>query len=196
MISQIGAPSGSIDRLRYRTDKAMQPDDGRPSRASLLPIICRSHHGRNNARRRGGTLKSTGTTRLSGHQQSTTLSRENTNADATQYDACLHRSRSDHEQQNRLRQSGAASDAGEFRRPRRRLRLPHPYPSATLQKFPFFAGRVYTPELASPEEMTALHKALHMERVVIVTPSDLRPRQFADAVRHGGARRRPRAGSP
>src|SRR4051795_7490006 len=38
-------------------------------------------------------------------------------------------------------------------------------------KFPFFAGRVYTPELASPEEMRALHKALHMQRVVIVTPS-------------------------
>src|SRR6266481_4660994 len=38
-------------------------------------------------------------------------------------------------------------------------------------KFPFFAGRVYTPELASPEEMSALHKALHIERVVIVTPS-------------------------
>jgi predicted TIM-barrel fold metal-dependent hydrolase len=38
-------------------------------------------------------------------------------------------------------------------------------------KFPFFAGRVYTPELASPEEMAALHKALHIERVVIVTPS-------------------------
>ncbi len=43
----------------------------------------------------------------------------------------------------------------------------HPAP----EKFPFFAGRVYTPELASPEEMTTLHKALHMERVVIVTPS-------------------------
>jgi len=43
----------------------------------------------------------------------------------------------------------------------------HPDPA----KFPFFAGRVYTPELASPEEMTALHQALHMERVVIVTPS-------------------------
>jgi predicted TIM-barrel fold metal-dependent hydrolase len=43
----------------------------------------------------------------------------------------------------------------------------HPDP----EKFPFFAGRVYTPELASPQEMTALHKALHMERVVIVTPS-------------------------
>src|SRR5271170_203487 len=38
-------------------------------------------------------------------------------------------------------------------------------------KFPFFAGRTYTPEPASPEEMAALHKALHIERVVIVTPS-------------------------
>jgi predicted TIM-barrel fold metal-dependent hydrolase len=38
-------------------------------------------------------------------------------------------------------------------------------------KFPFFEGRVYTPELASPEEMSALHKALQIERVVIVTPS-------------------------
>jgi predicted TIM-barrel fold metal-dependent hydrolase len=43
----------------------------------------------------------------------------------------------------------------------------HPDP----EKFPFFAGRVYTPELASPEEMAALHKALRMQRVVIVTPS-------------------------
>jgi predicted TIM-barrel fold metal-dependent hydrolase len=43
----------------------------------------------------------------------------------------------------------------------------HPDPA----KFPFFAGRVYTPELASPEEMSALHKALHIQRVVIVTPS-------------------------
>ena len=39
------------------------------------------------------------------------------------------------------------------------------------KKFPFFAGRIYTPEPASPEEMSALHKALHIERVVIVTPS-------------------------
>lgn len=38
-------------------------------------------------------------------------------------------------------------------------------------KFPYFPGRVYTPEPASPEEMSALHKALHIERVVIVTPS-------------------------
>src|SRR6202042_2031001 len=39
------------------------------------------------------------------------------------------------------------------------------------EKYPFFDGRVYTPEPASPEEMAALHKALHIERVVIVTPS-------------------------
>jgi predicted TIM-barrel fold metal-dependent hydrolase len=39
------------------------------------------------------------------------------------------------------------------------------------EKFPFFAGRIYTPEMALPEEMAALHKALHMQRVVIVTPS-------------------------
>src|SRR6266478_5513233 len=47
----------------------------------------------------------------------------------------------------------------------------HTHIHADPEKFPFFAGRVYTPELASPEEMTALHKALHLERVVIVTPS-------------------------
>src|SRR5579872_5694797 len=39
------------------------------------------------------------------------------------------------------------------------------------EKYPFFAGRVYTPEPATPEEMAALHKALGIERVVIVTPS-------------------------
>lgn len=39
------------------------------------------------------------------------------------------------------------------------------------EKFPFFAGRVYTPETALPDEMAALHKSLHIQRVVIVTPS-------------------------
>jgi predicted TIM-barrel fold metal-dependent hydrolase len=47
----------------------------------------------------------------------------------------------------------------------------HTHIHADPSKFPFYAGRVYTPELASPEEMSALHKALHIERVVIVTPS-------------------------
>ena len=37
-------------------------------------------------------------------------------------------------------------------------------------RFPFYAGRVYTPEPALPEEMAALHEALHIRRVVIVTP--------------------------
>jgi predicted TIM-barrel fold metal-dependent hydrolase len=37
--------------------------------------------------------------------------------------------------------------------------------------FPFFAGRVYTPPVALPETQSALHKALHIQRVVIVTPS-------------------------
>jgi hypothetical protein len=39
------------------------------------------------------------------------------------------------------------------------------------EQFPFFSGRVYTPEMALPEEMAALHTALHMQRMVIVTPS-------------------------
>ena len=39
------------------------------------------------------------------------------------------------------------------------------------KNFPFYSGRVYTPELASPEEMAELHKALHIKRVVIVPPS-------------------------
>jgi len=39
------------------------------------------------------------------------------------------------------------------------------------EKFPFFSGRVYTPETALPEEMAALHRALRLQRVVIVTPS-------------------------
>ncbi|AHY52045.1 amidohydrolase family protein [Bradyrhizobium japonicum] len=47
----------------------------------------------------------------------------------------------------------------------------HTHIHGDVEKFPFFAGRVYTPEPASPEEMAALHKALRVERVVIVTPS-------------------------
>ena len=60
------------------------------------------------------------------------------------------------------------------------------------QKFPFFTGRVYTPEQASPEEMSALHKALGIERVVIVTPSvygtDNSATRFGMMARGGTAR--------
>ena len=47
----------------------------------------------------------------------------------------------------------------------------HTHIHADPDKIPFFAGRVYTPESASPQEMSELHKALGIERVVIVTPS-------------------------
>ena len=47
----------------------------------------------------------------------------------------------------------------------------HTHIHADPQQFPFFPGRIYTPELASPEEMSALHRALKIKRVVIVTPS-------------------------
>ncbi len=64
----------------------------------------------------------------------------------------------------------------------------HPDPA----KFPFYDKRVYTPELASPEEMSALHKALHMQRVVIVTPSiygpDNSPTLFGMKARGADAR--------
>jgi predicted TIM-barrel fold metal-dependent hydrolase len=47
----------------------------------------------------------------------------------------------------------------------------HTHIIADPAKFPFFGGRVYTPETALPKEMAALHKLLHIQRVVIVTPS-------------------------
>jgi predicted TIM-barrel fold metal-dependent hydrolase len=47
----------------------------------------------------------------------------------------------------------------------------HTHIHGDMREFPMFAGRVYTPEPALPEEMAQLHKALHMQRVVIVTPS-------------------------
>jgi predicted TIM-barrel fold metal-dependent hydrolase len=68
----------------------------------------------------------------------------------------------------------------------------HTHIHGDVDKFPFFAGRVYTPEPASPEEMSALHKALHMERVVIVTPSvygtDNSATQFGMMARGAAAR--------
>lgn len=38
-------------------------------------------------------------------------------------------------------------------------------------KFPYWAGRRYTPETASPGEMKQLHRTLQVDRVVIVQPS-------------------------
>src|SRR6266536_5200684 len=39
------------------------------------------------------------------------------------------------------------------------------------QRFTFTPARTYTPEPASVDEMRRLHRALHMDRVVIVQPS-------------------------
>jgi predicted TIM-barrel fold metal-dependent hydrolase len=38
-------------------------------------------------------------------------------------------------------------------------------------QYPWFSGRGYTPEPASPEEMRKLHRAMHVDRVIIVQPS-------------------------
>jgi predicted TIM-barrel fold metal-dependent hydrolase len=45
----------------------------------------------------------------------------------------------------------------------------HVFPDAA--KFPFWSGRVYTPPTATSDDLLAQQKALHMDRVVIVTPS-------------------------
>ena len=47
----------------------------------------------------------------------------------------------------------------------------HTHIFADPRQFPYSPGRTYTPEMALPEEMSALHRALHIDRVVIVTPS-------------------------
>jgi len=47
----------------------------------------------------------------------------------------------------------------------------HTHIVGSPDRFPFLPSRTYTPETAPPEEMAALHRALHIERVVIVTPS-------------------------
>src|SRR5579884_2401526 len=39
------------------------------------------------------------------------------------------------------------------------------------QQFPFVTARGYTPEAALIDELLAVHKAIHMDRVVVVQPS-------------------------
>jgi predicted TIM-barrel fold metal-dependent hydrolase len=47
----------------------------------------------------------------------------------------------------------------------------HTHVFGDARRFPFVADRIYTPEPASIAEMRALHRSLHMDRVVIVQPS-------------------------
>jgi predicted TIM-barrel fold metal-dependent hydrolase len=60
------------------------------------------------------------------------------------------------------------------------------------QRYPFFAGRVYTPESASVAEVRAMLDTLHLQRVVVVHPSvyGTDNRCTVDAVRQLGARAR------
>src|SRR4051812_4606946 len=39
------------------------------------------------------------------------------------------------------------------------------------KRYPFFSGRVYTPPPATVDDLRKLQQALHMDRVVVVTPS-------------------------
>jgi predicted TIM-barrel fold metal-dependent hydrolase len=47
----------------------------------------------------------------------------------------------------------------------------HTHIHGEMREFPMSPSRIYTPEPALPTEMAELHRALHMRRVVIVTPS-------------------------
>lgn len=47
----------------------------------------------------------------------------------------------------------------------------HVHVFGDASRFPFAASRTYTPESASATELLALHRALHISRVVIVQPS-------------------------
>jgi len=59
------------------------------------------------------------------------------------------------------------------------------------QRFPFWAGRVYTPPVATADELLALQHALHMDHLVIVTPSVYGTDNAAtlDGMRHLGPER-------
>jgi predicted TIM-barrel fold metal-dependent hydrolase len=58
-------------------------------------------------------------------------------------------------------------------------------------KFPFWPGRSYTPPVATADELLTLQRALHMDHVVIVTPSVYGTDNSAtlDAIRQLGPRR-------
>src|SRR5919198_2416107 len=47
----------------------------------------------------------------------------------------------------------------------------HTHIHGDMREFPMSPSRIYTPEPALPAEMAELHRSLHMQRVVIVTPS-------------------------
>jgi predicted TIM-barrel fold metal-dependent hydrolase len=68
----------------------------------------------------------------------------------------------------------------------------HTHIFGPVEKFPYSSKRLYTPGNASIDDLLALHRALHIDRVVIVhpTPYDADNACTVDAVRKLGARAR------
>jgi len=91
-------------------------------------------------------------------------------ADTTQLSNRRHRHRSSGAQPPQLRESFPTGHASELRYPPHACDC-HTHIYGDPKEFPLPSLRPYTPEATPPEEMSALHRALHMERVVIVTPS-------------------------
>jgi Amidohydrolase len=70
----------------------------------------------------------------------------------------------------------------------------HTHIFGPVEKFPYSSKRLYTPGDASIEDLEALHRALHIDRVVIVHPSPYGADNACtvDAVRKLGPRARRR----
>src|SRR6185369_10151526 len=68
----------------------------------------------------------------------------------------------------------------------------HTHVFGPADRFPYASGRRYTPGDASIEDLEALHRALHIDRVVIVHPSPYAADNAVtiDAIRRMGARAR------
>ena len=68
----------------------------------------------------------------------------------------------------------------------------HVHVFGPVELFPFAPGRVYTPSLASVDDLLALQRTLHMERLVIVQPSPYGADNTCriDALGHGLASQR------
>lgn len=190
MISQIGAPSGSMDRLTYWRSNRRPAPFPRLTSADSLPTASRTKQ-RPGAKEECGSRRAARPPDIDNQKH---YPRENANAHATQHDAGLHRGRSAAERQSRRRQSGAAGNAGEFRHPRGRLRLSHPYPPRPRQIPVLLRPRLYARTGFTGGNDRAAQGAedgARGDRDAL----DLRHRQFGHAVRHGGAGR-PRAGLP
>src|SRR5258708_1933776 len=72
----------------------------------------------------------------------------------------------------------------------------HVHVFGDLKRFPFWSGRPYTPGPASLGELRALHRLLHLDRVVVSQPSAYGTDNscLLDAVRQLGSRARGIAG--